>query len=691
LNKDKKAKLRKILVGLDPDSKPDVLAAELNEKIDELKGSIKDPKDFTENIETLRDAIVTLHKNFLDKIKGFVGQDALERLRLELESKIPVFEQYNDTELRELIKKEADELEEKLKKLRIEALSRGGAMNQQINVNSSVMSVKYADINLVQGSNILLSKSDDNVNKRVNITVSASVVGGVPGGADTNIQFNDGGAFGGSSVLTFNKNSSVLLSAGEVVISPIVSSLASLTVVATANNNNINLRAAFDEGGNSIEFWKHPTSNDPNDRIGQFTGHGSAVGSFVDEMAWYTTNNTGFMTNRLKLLANIVSTPLILTGATGIARTSGQTIRIGEDFGDGTNKTIHYDNVGIFTPASPIYPLEITPTLTNVTSSLVTAVGVATTIAPSISSEADFYGIFVKNTANPASTISLATITGAYLENRLNSDFASSVTGLLIRPVVTDDSAPLHSSVQTVIGIDLRLHARTSGTTILDAGTGYGINTSSIFSNGGSTWNNVTQINLADTTINTISSFLGIDIAGLTRGSSTNIGLRIGKSTTYSLQLSDTSSVASGGITFGTDTNLYRNGINSLKTDDNFVAANVVAGVYSPTSSILANLDGTPSASEAQYLRVGNTVTVSGRVTMNPTLTATATSFDLTLPVATNLGAAEDCAGTAFCGAIAGMGAEVIGSAANDKAVVQFIASDVNSNTLSYNYSYQVI
>lgn len=84
----------------------------------------------------------------------------------------------------------------------------GGAPNQQVNVNSSVMSLKYADINFKAGNNMTISKSDDNVNKRVNITFTSSGGGGgSPGGNDTEIQFNDNGSFGGNAALTFDKSS----------------------------------------------------------------------------------------------------------------------------------------------------------------------------------------------------------------------------------------------------------------------------------------------------------------------------------------------------------------------------------------------------------------------------------------------------------------------------------------------------
>lgn len=119
--------------------------------------------------------------------------------------------------------------------------------------------------------------------------------------------------------------------------------------------------------------------------------------------------------------------------------------------------------------------------------------------------------------------------------------------------------------------------------------------------------------------------------------------------------------------------------------------SNITSGVYTPTRSAEANLDASVTMTEAQYMRVGNTVTVSGRFTADPTTTLTSTSFEITLPVASNLGAAEDAAGVAFCGTIAGQGAMIFGVAANDTAKVQWLTSDVTSQTWSYVFSYQVI
>lgn len=117
----------------------------------------------------------------------------------------------------------------------------------------------------------------------------------------------------------------------------------------------------------------------------------------------------------------------------------------------------------------------------------------------------------------------------------------------------------------------------------------------------------------------------------------------------------------------------------------------LASGTYTPTRSAEANLDANVTMTEAQYMRVGGTVTVSGRFTADPTLTATPTSFEISLPVVSNLGAVEDLAGTAFCGAIVGQGAEINGVVANDTAKIQWISSDITSQSWSYSFTYQVI
>ena len=149
---------------------------------------------------------------------------------------------------------------------------------------------------------------------------------------------------------------------------------------------------------------------------------------------------------------------------------------------------------------------------------------------------------------------------------------------------------------------------------------------------------------------------------------------------------------SSGGLSLGNTTDPGSTNFSVTGTVNVGTAGgNISWGVYTPTRSAEANLDANVTMTEAQYMRVGNTVTVSGRFTADPTLTATATSFEITLPVASNIGAVEDAAGTAFCGTIAAQGAAVTGSVANNTAVITWVAGDITSQSWSYTLTYQII
>lgn len=113
-------------------------------------------------------------------------------------------------------------------------------------------------------------------------------------------------------------------------------------------------------------------------------------------------------------------------------------------------------------------------------------------------------------------------------------------------------------------------------------------------------------------------------------------------------------------------------------------------GTYTPTLTNVANLDAS-TAYQAQYTRMGNVVIVSGKVDIDPTLTATATQLGISLPIASNIGAAEDCSGTAFAPGIAGQGAAIVGDAANNRAEMQWVATDVTNQAMHFIFSYEVI
>lgn len=68
-----------------------------------------------------------------------------------------------------------------------------------------------------------------------------------------------------------------------------------------------------------------------------------------------------------------------------------------------------------------------------------------------------------------------------------------------------------------------------------------------------------------------VTNNIGVDIESMTSGSTLNVGLRIAPSTStgaQAIQITGTPTTAAGGITFGTDTTLYRSAADTLKTDD---------------------------------------------------------------------------------------------------------------------------
>lgn len=113
------------------------------------------------------------------------------------------------------------------------------------------------------------------------------------------------------------------------------------------------------------------------------------------------------------------------------------------------------------------------------------------------------------------------------------------------------------------------------------------------------------------------------------------------------------------------------------------------SGTYTPTLTNVANLDGS-TAYQCQFLQVGSAVIVSGKVDVDPTA-AVLTQLGISLPVASNLGAAEDCAGVAFASGIAGQGAAIIGDAANNRMTMEWIAVDLTNQSHYFTCQYEIL
>lgn len=114
------------------------------------------------------------------------------------------------------------------------------------------------------------------------------------------------------------------------------------------------------------------------------------------------------------------------------------------------------------------------------------------------------------------------------------------------------------------------------------------------------------------------------------------------------------------------------------------------SGTYTPTLSNTTNVAAS-TAYVTGYCRVGNTVTVYGKVDIDATLAASvATELGISLPVASNFTGEEDLGGTATGDAIASLSARIKADATNDRASVVFKAISLSNDSYNFQFSYQV-
>jgi len=145
--------------------------------------------------------------------------------------------------------------------------------------------------------------------------------------------------------------------------------------------------------------------------------------------------------------------------------------------------------------------------------------------------------------------------------------------------------------------------------------------------------------------------------------------------------------VGSGaGFTFSDPVNIT----SSLQCDSIVNDTGLASGVYTPTLTNVTNVAAS-TAYESQYMRVGNTVTVSGKVDIDQTASG-AYEIGISLPIASNFGAEEDCAGVgAGTNAPSGSVVYIKADATNDRASFNGSDTDVSNHAHYYQFTYQVI
>lgn len=115
----------------------------------------------------------------------------------------------------------------------------------------------------------------------------------------------------------------------------------------------------------------------------------------------------------------------------------------------------------------------------------------------------------------------------------------------------------------------------------------------------------------------------------------------------------------------------------------------IASGTYTPTLSNRTNI-GASTAYSCQYMRIGSVVTVSGRVDIDP-VAGGDTVLGISLPIASNFTAANECAGAAECPEVASLSATILGDATNNDAILEFQTVDTVNRPFYFTFTYRII
>lgn len=213
------------------------------------------------------------------------------------------------------------------------------------------------------------------------------------------------------------------------------------------------------------------------------------------------------------------------------------------------------------------------------------------------------------------------------------------------------------------------------------------------------------------------SSFFGVSSAdktmiyhggasgtGLLFGTLTSTPIIIGTNNAERMRLSSGgelqigSTTDQGAFTLQNTGGLYQNGTFSLRgtlTGDNTMnilvkgtdsvvyqipQTIVASGTYTPTLTAVANISAS-TAYQCQYMRVGNVVTVSGKVDIDPTSGSnTLTQLGISLPIASGVPNDFECGGVGHSSASHELGGAIRADTVNDRAELIFTTQTVITN-----------
>lgn len=158
-------------------------------------------------------------------------------------------------------------------------------------------------------------------------------------------------------------------------------------------------------------------------------------------------------------------------------------------------------------------------------------------------------------------------------------------------------------------------------------------------------------------------------------------------------QTTGSPSFTSGDVGVGTSSPTEKlDVVGNIKASGTIVGSNLLSGTYTPTLTAVANVSASVSIL-CQYYRVGDVVTVSGRLDISATAANTETSLSLTLPVASNFSVPHQLAGTgaATSAGSYGVAGSFLADATLDVALFRFKPTTTSSVLYNFIFSYRVL
>ncbi len=334
-------------------------------------------------------------------------------------------------------------------------------------------------------------------------TLNAAGGGGTPGGSDTQVQFNDAGAFGGDAGFTYNKTTDALTVVGAITGSNLSgtntgdvanTALTTNPLSQFASTTSLQLLGVISDetGTDALVFANTPTLVTP--AIGTATGTGLDI--------------TGIIRNTAYSRVGSLAAPTYNTADGDI--------------------TVGRLNIGDLAAFGTITKMDVRGTNTSTASGAQAFTHFLNTIAPTSSSSSEFRALNFQNKLDGGAGITYNNVTGGYFEGtRIGGSATGTLTNLyaLRAHGLVMDGGSATASVTNVWGLYATGHIQPVSSAATISTKIIGIEAVAIHG-GAVTATTATGILIANNgSGSTLTTTYGLDVASQTRGT-TNIGIR---------------------------------------------------------------------------------------------------------------------------------------------------------------------